>query len=195
MFSGKPRAAECVIEVKEMIMKKYVLILAVLFGGFGMANAQIIDLEHIDLNDLIGKVVRVDKGFAPQFYLGKTPIDKISRVAEILGLKQNPEVDKLFRTFRTGRTIYKVAAYTGGAIAVYAIVRKLDHAAKSNDYNAALYSGLSAIGSGLIVKFLTKGAAYEAVDIFNGIAVKKIKDIFSIGPASETIGIGLYVNL
>jgi hypothetical protein len=33
------------------------------------------------------------------------------------------------------------------------------------------------------------------VDIFNGIAVKKIKDIFSIAPASNTAGIGLYVKL
>lgn len=31
----------------------------------------------------------------------------------------------------------------------------------------------------LIVKFLTKSAAYKAVDIFNDIAVKKIIDIFS----------------
>lgn len=175
-------------------MKKYILLICFFVAALGTAKAQIIDLEHLDLGDLIGKVIRVDKGFAPQFYLGKTPIDKVSKVAEILGLKQNADVDKLFRTFRTGRTIYKVAAYTGGAIAIYGVVKKLDNAARSGDANAALYSGLSAVGSGLIVKFLTKGAAYEAVDIFNGIAVKTIKDIFSFGPASETIGLGIYVK-
>jgi hypothetical protein len=71
----------------------------------------------------------------------------------------------------------------------------LDNASASNDYKAALYSGLSAIASGLAVKFLTKGASYKAVDIFNGIVVKKIKDIFSIAPASNTAGVGLYVKL
>jgi hypothetical protein len=59
----------------------------------------------------------------------------------------------------------------------------------------ALASGLVSIGTGLIVKFLTKNASYKAVDIFNGIAARKIKDIFSIAPASNTMGIGLYVKL
>ncbi len=177
-------------------MKKYFIVLVFSLACIASrTNAQIIDLDHINLQDLIGKVVQVDKGFAPKFYLGKTPIDQISKVAEILGMKKNEDVDRLFRTFRTGRTIYKVAAYTGGALAVYGIVRKLDKASTSNDYEAALYSGLSAIGSGLIVKFLTKGASYQAVDIFNGIAVKTIKDIFSIGPASDVIGVGIYVKL
>ena len=165
---------------------------ALLFASKSFAQ---IDLNNLDLKDLIGKVVHVQKGFAPKFSLGKTPIEKISKVQEILGLKQNVEVNRLFRTFKTGRTIYKVAAYAGGAIAVYSLVRKVDNSVKSNDYNAALYSGISAIGTGLVIKFLTKGASYKAVDIFNGIAVKKIRDIFSMGPASNTIGVGLYVKL
>ena len=36
---------------------------------------------------------------------------------------------------------------------------------------------------------------FKAVDIFNGIAARKIKDIFSIKPASNNMGIGLYVKL
>ena len=165
---------------------------ALLFGSKSFAQ---IDLNNLDLKDLIGKVVHVQKGFAPKFSLGKTPIEKITKVQEILGLKQNVEVNRLFKTFKTGRTIYKVAAYAGGAIAVYSLARKLDNSVKSNDYNGALYSGISAIGTGLVIKFLTKGASYKAVDIFNGIAVKKIRDIFSIGPASNTAGVGLYVKL
>jgi hypothetical protein len=165
---------------------------AILFAE--SASAQI-DLNNLDLKDIIGKVMYVQKGFAPKFSLGKTPIQKISKVEEILGLKQNEEVNRLFRTFKTGRLIYKAAAYAGGAIAVYSLVRKTENSVKSQDYNTALYSGISAIGTGLIIKFLTKGASYKAVDIFNGIAVKKIKDIFSIGPASNTAGIGLYVKL
>jgi len=176
-------------------MKKFFLItLAFFFLSASQVKAQI-DLDHIDLQDLIGKVMKVDKGFSPKFYLGKTPIDKVSKVAEILGLKKNEDVNRLFKTFRTGRTIYKVAAYAGSAIAVYSLVRKLDNSIKSGDYNGALYSGLGAIGSGVIVKLLTKGASYKAVDIFNDIAVKKIIDIFSIEPASNTIGVGLYVKL
>ena len=165
---------------------------ALLFGSKSFAQ---IDLNNLDLKDLIGKVVHVQKGFAPKFSLGKTPIEKIAKVQEILGLKQNVEVNRLFKTFKTGRTIYKVAAYAGGAIAVYSLARKLDNSVKSNDYNGALYSGISAIGTGLVIKFLTKGASYKAVDIFNGIAVKKIRDIFSIGPASNNMGVGLYVKL
>ncbi len=154
-----------------------------------------IDLKNLDLKDIIGKVMHVQKGFAPKFSLGRTPIQKIAKVEEILGLKQNVEVNRLFKTFKTGRLIYKAAAYAGSAIAVYSLVRKTENSVKSQDYNTALYSGISAIGTGLIIKFLTKGASYKAVDIFNGIAVKKIKDIFSIAPASNTAGIGLYVKL
>ena len=65
----------------------------------------------------------------------------------------------------------------------------------SKDYKTALISGIGTISSGLIVKFLTKGASYKAVDLFNGIAIKKIKEIFSIAPASNNVGIGLYVKL
>ncbi|MEO7314764.1 MAG: hypothetical protein ABIW47_06240 [Ginsengibacter sp.] len=177
------------------MIKKARLILAILCAMVVQNSFAQIDLNNIDLRDLIGKVVRVDKGFAPKFYLGKTPIAQVDKVAEILGLKKNEDVNKLFKTFKTGRIVYKVAAYAGSAIIVYGLVRKVDNSIKSQEWETALYSGLGAVGSGLIVKFLTKGASYKAVDIFNGIAVKKIIDIFSIAPASNTTGIGIYVKL
>ena len=158
------------------------------------SSAQI-DLSHVDIQDIIGKVMHVEKGFAPKFSLGRTPIGKISKVAEILGLKKNDNVNKLFNTFKTGRIIYKVASFTGSAIVVYGLIRKIDNSIVNKDYNTALYSGIGAVGTGLVIKFLTKGASYKAVDIFNGIAVKKIRDIFSIAPASNTAGIDLYVKL
>jgi hypothetical protein len=177
-------------------MKKLIAFALLATGLFyGQRSHAQIDLNHLELQDIIGKVMHVEKGFAPKFSLGKTPIDQISKVAEILGLKKNEEVNRLFKTFKTGRIVYKVAAYTGSAIVVYGLVRKLDNSLKSQDYNTALYSGIGAIGSGLVVKFLTKGASYKAVDIFNGIAVKTIKDIFSVAPASGTAGVGLYVKL
>lgn len=175
-----------------MYRKLLLLVLAVGFTGLSFGQ---IDLEHIDLRDLIGKVMKVEKGFTPKFYLGNTPIQKVEKVAEILGLKKNEEVDRLFRTFRTGRVIYKAAAYTGSAIVIYGLVRKVDNSIQNSDWETALYSGLGAIGSGVVVKLLTKQASYKAVDIFNDIAVKKIIDIFSIAPASNTAGIGLYVKL
>ena len=177
-------------------MRKLIATAVVVLGLFnGQRLYAQVDLNNIDIQDIIGKVMHVQKGFAPTFSLGNKPIDQISKVAEILGLKKNEEINRLFKTFKTGRTVYKSAAYVGGAIAVYGIARKLGNSVKKTDGNAALYSGISAISSGLIVKFLTKGASYKAVDIFNGIAVKKIKDIFSIAPASNTAGIGLYVKL
>ncbi len=177
------------------MIKKARLILAILCAMVVQNSFAQIDLNNIDLRDLIGKVVRVDKGFAPKFYLGKTPIAQVDKVAEILGLKKNEDVNKLFKTFKTGRIVYKVAAYAGSAIIVYGLVRKVDNSIKSQEWETALYSGLGAVGSGLIVNFLTKGASYKAVDTFNGIAVKKIIDIFSIAPASNTTGIGIYVKL
>jgi hypothetical protein len=176
---------------------KHLLITLIVLVSSAFVNKSVaqIDLNNLDLNDIIGKVMNVQRGFAPKFFLGKTPIEKISKVAEILGLKKNEEVNRLFNTFKTGRTIYKIAAYTGGATAIYGLYRKIDNSIVNKHFNTALISGLGTISTGLIVKFLTKAASYKAVDIFNGIAVKTIKDILSIGPASETIGVGLYVKL
>lgn len=154
-----------------------------------------IDLNNINLRDLLGKVMHVEKGFSPKFSLGKTPIKNIPKVAEILGLKKSGEVNKLFNTFRTGRTVYQIGSIAGGALAVYGIYKKIDNSVKSGDYDGLLYAGIGTIGTGVIVKLLTKAASYKAVSIFNDIAVKKILDIFSIAPASSTTGIGIYVKL
>lgn len=175
-------------------MKKVIIAALFIFSGLlfsAKSNAQV-DLNHIDINDIIGKVMNVQRGFAPKFSLGNTPIQKINKVAEILGLKKDETINRLFRTFKTGRLIYKAAVFAGGAVIAYGIARQIS---KSTANGTALYSGLGAAASGLIVKFATKGASYKAVDIFNGIVVKKIKDIFSIAPASGTAGIGLYVKL
>lgn len=177
-------------------MKNYLIVSIILISVLtSKQSVAQIDLNNIDLNDIIGKVMHVKRGFAPKFSLGNISIPKIYKVAEILGLKKNEEINRLFNTFKTGRTIYKIAAYTGGTIAVYGLYRKVDKSIINKDYKTALISGIGTISSGLIVKFLTKAASYKAVDIFNGIAIKKIKEIFSIQPASNAIGIGLYVKL
>lgn len=179
-------------------MKKIIAISLVICFAAGNATAQI-DINNLSLDKIIGKLLEVQKGFAPKFSLGNQPIDKIFKVAEIIGLKRNEQATKLFNTFKTGRTVYKVASYLGTAISAYAAIKAIDKAATNKDYQTALATGLSSIGSGLIVKFLTKGASYKAVDIFNGIIRNKVKDkirdILSIAPASSRLGIGVYVKL
>lgn len=179
-------------------MKKIIAISLFICFAAGNATAQI-DINNLSLDKIIGKLLEVQKGFAPKFSLGNQPIDKIFKVAEIIGLKRNEQATKLFNTFKTGRTVYKVASYLGTAISAYAAIKAIDKAATNKDYQTALATGLSSIGSGLIVKFLTKGASYKAVDIFNGIIRNKVKDkirdILSIAPASSKLGIGVYVKL
>ncbi len=104
-------------------MKKSLLLLLIFFSIIERSTAQI-DLENLNLRDIIGKIMNVKKGFAPKFALGKVSIPKIHKVAEILGLKKNEQVNKLFSTFNTGRTIYKITAFAGSAIAIYGVVKK-----------------------------------------------------------------------
>ncbi len=161
----------------------------------GTASAQI-DLKKIlRLDDILGKVMHVQKGFAPKFSLGNQPITKITKVGEILGLKKNADIDKYFRIFKTGRTVYRVASYAGGAIMLYGAIKAVDKAASKKDYQGAIIGGVATAASGLITKFLTKAASYKAVDIFNGVVRKKLGDILSVQPASSTMGMGLYVKL
>ena len=176
-------------------MKIHILIFAILLLGFSKQSAAQIDLENLDLKSLIGKVMNVEHGFSPKFALGNIRIPKIPKVAEILGLKKSPEVNKLFNTFRTGRTIFQLTSYAGSAIALYGVIKSAGDSASRSNYKGALVGGLTSLATGVLVKLLTKGAAYKAVDIFNGIVARKIRDIFSIKPASNTMGIGLYVKL
>ncbi len=175
-------------------MKKSVIIFFFAALAVKQSSAQI-DLNNLNLKDIFGKVMNVQHGFAPKFSLGNITIPKIHKVAEILGLKKNSDVNRLFSTFNTGRTIYKIAANGGAVVALYGVAKQLGDSASRANYKGALIGGITSIASGLIVKLLTKGAAYKAVDIFNGMAMKKIKDIFSIKSASKGMGIGLYVKL
>jgi hypothetical protein len=175
-------------------MRKWIASALLLFA-FSTGHAQI-DLKKIfNLDDIVGQVMNVKRGYAPKFSLGNQPITKIFKVGEILGLRKNGQVDKYFRVFKTGRTIYQVASYVGTAISLYGAVKAIDKAAVKKDYQTAIAGGLGTIASGLISKFLTKSASYKAVDLFNGGVKKKLGDIFGVAPASSTVGIGLYVKL
>lgn len=178
-------------------MKKhffFFVVVALLIMIAEKSSAQI-DFNNLKPADILSRVIKVDKGFSPKFYVGNLEIPKINKLGEILSMKKNPEINRLFRTFKTGRTVYKIASYAGTAFAIYGVVRSVDDAAQKKEYQTALATGLTAVGSGVLVKLLTKGASYKAIDIFNNTVRNKIKDIFKIGAASETIGVGLYVKL
>lgn len=183
------------------MMKKITAVILIVLAIGKSATAQInIDKildpkKIININDIVGKALNVKKGFAPKFSLGKLEIPKVAKVAEIFNVKGNAQATKLFNTFKTGRTVYRVAAFAGSAIAVYGTIRSLDKAVKKQDYQGALIGGLSTIGAGLITKFLTKAAAYKAVDVFNGVVRKKIGDIIGVRPAESTLGVGVFVKL
>ena len=176
-------------------MKKLFFIILFSIVAIQHSSAQIDINKIFNLNDIFGKVMKVQKGFAPKFTLGNISIPKVNKLGEIFGLKHNVQIDRLFRTFKTGRMVYKIAAYAGGAIALYGTIKAVDKAALAKDYQGALIGGVTTIASGLVTKFLTKTASYKAVDIFNGVITKKIKDILSIQPASNTLGMGVYVKL
>ncbi len=175
-------------------MKKLITFCFIISIATTKVAAQI-NFNNLNLDKILGKVLNVQRGFAPKFSLGKVNIPKIAKVAEIIGLKNSEQAIKLFNTFKTGRTVYKIASYAGGAIAAYSAIKAIDKSSLKEDYQKPLIGALSSIASGLLVKFLTKSASYKAVDVFNGVVKKKIKDIFSIAPASSTIGMGVYVKL
>lgn len=175
-------------------MKKLIIFCFIIFIATAKVSAQI-DFNNLNLDKILGKVMSVKRGFAPKFSLGNVNIPKIAKVAEIIGLKKSEKAIKLFNTFKTGRTVYKIASYAGSAVAVYSAIKATDKSALKEDYQKPLTAALGTVATGLIVKFLTKAASYKAVDVFNGVVKKKIQDIFSVAPASSTIGMGVYVKL
>lgn len=150
-------------------------------------NFKSLDLKGLGIEQILGQVMNVKKGFAPKFSLGDISIKKIPDVAKVLNLKGSDEITKLFRTFRTGRTVFHIAGYAGTAAALYGTIQTIANNAKAEvsdalkkDANTILISGLSSAAVGVIVKLLTKAASYKAVDLFNGVVKNKVKDIFGV---------------
>lgn len=175
-------------------MRKTLFLLMVVFAlGIKNSAAQI-DFENFDVNQIMGKVLTVKKGWAPKFFLGKQSIPKIPIVAQILGSKNNININKYFKTFKTGRTVYRITSYAGTAVALYGTIKNISNNSKDsvlssakNQAKTALYSGLGSMASGVLVKLLTKAASYKAVDLFGGAIKKKLSDIisFDLGAANN----------
>ncbi|MCX8019498.1 MAG: hypothetical protein N2747_03260 [Chitinophagaceae bacterium] len=178
-------------------MKRKFLMLSVGFwASLRAVQAQIkipdLDLENFSLDQLLGKVLIVKQGWAPQFFSGKKRIPRLQIVRDLLATRKNSEINRLFNIFRTGRTIYRITNYAGAAISIYGAVKQIARNSDSTLNNAKgwIYAGLSSVSAGTIVKLLTKGASYKAVDMFGGMIKKKIKDIISLDvmPSQNYLG-------
>ncbi len=193
-------------------MKKIIL-LFLLAGSMTTVKAQIFDLKDLNIDGIIGKVLNVKKGWAPKFSLGSLNIDKISKVSKIINLKNVQKATQLFNTFKTGRTIYKIGSYAGLATSAYSTIKNvvesnkeaLTQAAKDAKADAVkkaqnfLVGGGVAILTGVVIKLITKKAAYKATEAFNGMVKKKLSDILSFdAPTASpytTAGLALKIKL
>ncbi len=173
------------------------------------AQIKLEDLQNFKLEDILGKtkLLKVEKGFNPVFKLGNYQINTVGLLGEklkgvnILGeVFDTKGVDKImgmYKTYKTGLVVFKILGAAGTVVTVIGAVKGFTATKNFNDPNVKvlLYPAVGSIATGVITKLLTKAASYKAVDIFNGIARKTIKDILSVRPASETLGVGLYVQL
>jgi hypothetical protein len=195
--------------MKKTILTSLVTLVMILMTSFvSFAQVKIGDLP-IDIDALLGKVkvLKVKKGFSPKFILGDVQLNKVGLFGEnlkgvkllgdVFNRKNIERVTKLYKTYKTGLVVFKVLAAAGTAVTTYSAIRGFTDDEKFDDgtVKKMLYPAIGSIVTGVVTKVLTKKASYKAVDIFNGIARKKLEDIFSIQPASSNLGIGVYVKL
>ncbi len=181
------------------------------FGCVSSASAQIKleDLKDLNLGDILGKgkILKVEKGFNPVFKLGNYQINTVGLLGEklkgvailgdILDKKRVNNIMGLYKTYKTGLVVYKLLGAAGTVVTVIGTVKGITDQQNFNDKTVKqmLYPAVSSLLTGVVTKLLTKKASYKAVDIFNGVVRKKVTDIFSVKPASQTLGMGLYVKL
>jgi hypothetical protein len=171
---------------------------------------------QIKLDDILGQVkgllgnkelLSVKKGFSPKFSLGNLQLNKVGILGEqlkgikvlgtIFNTKNAEDITRLYKTYKTGLIVYKILAGAGTVITAYSTVRGLVGTEKfdAQTVKQLLAPAIISAVTGVVTKLLTKKASYKAVDIFNGVVKKKVKDIFGIGAASQGAGIGIYVKL
>ena len=166
-------------------------------------------LGQIDLGQLLGngQLIKIEKGFSPVFYIGNKQINTVGLfgeklkgveiLGEILGKKSGLNIMGMYRTYKTGLVVYKVLASAGTVVTAVGLIKGVSDEQNFQDKTVKqlLYPALTSVASGVITKLLTKRASYKAVDIFNGVARKTLKDILSVGPSSSGYGVGVYVQL
>lgn len=190
-------------------IQKFSLLLVMMIASFTVSAQIKIGDVNVDLDQILGrvKVLKVQKGFSPKFFLGDLQLNKVGilgeklKGVEVLGQvfnkKNIDQVTKLYKTYKTGLIVFKVLGAAGTAVTTYSVIRGATNSDKFDDATVKkmLYPALAGVATGVLTKVLTKAASYKAVDIFNGVVKKKLGDILSIKPASETLGVGLYVQL
>ena len=190
--------------------KSLIIIFVACFVVTNSTQAQI-KIEDVlgKVNELLGKkeLLTVKKGFSPVFNLGKLQINKVGLLGEklkgievlgnIFNSKGVQDVTKLYKTYKTGLIVYKILAGAGTVITTYSTIRGIAGTEKFDNKTVRqlLTPAITSIVTGVVTKILTKKASYKAVDIFNGVVRKKVKDIFGIGAASQGVGMAVYVKL
>ncbi len=192
-------------------MKKILVIIFITNFVFASnANAQI-KIEEVfgKVTELLGKkeLLQVRKGFSPVFKLGNLQINKVGILGEklkgieVLGnifqSKKIEDITKLYKTYKTGLVVYKILAGAGTVITTYSTIRGIAGTEKFDNKTVKqlLAPAITSVLTGVVTKILTKKASYKAVDIFNGVVKKKVKDIFGVGAASQGVGMAVYVKL
>ena len=192
-------------------MKKFLIILFTGTIVFSKITVAQIKIENVlgKVTELLGKkeLLTVKKGFSPVFNLGKLQINKVGLLGEklkgievlgdIFNSKGVQDVTKLYKTYKTGLIVYKILAGAGTVITTYSTIRGIAGTEKFDNKTVRqlLTPAITSIVTGVVTKILTKKASYKAVDIFNGVVRKKVKDIFGVGAASQGVGMAVYVKL
>lgn len=192
-------------------MKKILIILFVSCIVASKATVAQIKVEDVlgKVNELLGKkeILTVRKGFNPVFNLGNLQINKVGLLGEklkgievlgnIFNSKGVQDVTKLYKTYKTGLVVYKILGGVGAAVTAYSTIRGVAGTEKFDNKTVRqlLTPAITSLVTGVVTKVLTKKASYKAVDIFNGVVRKKVKDVFGIGAASQGIGMAVYVKL
>jgi hypothetical protein len=191
-------------------MKKILIILFIAFFAFANSTNAQIKVEDVigKVTELLGKkeLLSVKKGFNPVFSLGRLQINQVGLLGEklkgievlgnILNSKGVQDVTKLYKTYKTGLVVYKILAGVGTAVTAYSTIRGIAGTEKFDNKTVRqlLTPAITSVLTGIVTKILTKKASYKAVDIFNGIVKKKVKDIFGVGAASQGLGVAVYVK-
>lgn len=194
-------------------MMKIKIICLLLLASFTLSNNARAQIKIEDIfnkaTELLGKreLLSVKKGFSPKFSLGKLQLNKIGILGEqlkginvlgkVFNTKSIDDVTKLYKTYKTGLVVYKILAGAGTVITTYSTVRGLVGTEKfdAKTVKQLLAPAIASVLTGVVTKILTKKASYKAVDIFNGVVKKKVKDVFGIGAASQGVGVGIFVKL
>ena len=190
---------------------KRILFIAFCCLAFANATNAQIKIEEIlgKVTELLGKkeLLQVRKGFSPVFKLGNLQINKVGILGEklkgieVLGnifqSKKIQDITKLYKTYKTGLVVYKILAGAGTVITTYSAIRGVAGTEKFDNKTVKqlLAPAITSVLTGVVTKILTKKASYKAVDIFNGVVKKKVKDIFGVGAASQGVGVAVYVKL